>query len=419
MLKKKIVIGFLAAAVGWGLGLPSAHAGVAPTIGTFSPVTTTWGVGAIALSFPSSNSSGSWSFASSNPAVANVLAGTSTLAILNIGQTTITATQAADKTYDAKSVTMLLTVNPAVPPLSKFPAMSVALTQKTLPLPVPSSPSAGAWSYTVSNAAVAAISGSTLLFKTVGSVTVTATQAANYNWAANSISTTVIITGVTPTPSVSASPKPTVSATPTPSVKPSVTPSVSASASPSVKPTVSVTPSVTAKPSVSASAKTSVSASAKPTATESATTKPNPVLTWAPISVPLTSSGVKIVPPISPSNGLWSYQTSNPSVAVVVGDQVVGLSAGVTSITATQAASGGYGILSATAVVTVVAKAAPVVTIVAKGRVITVTVKGGVGRVIINGALAKVGKNNVTAGVKIVKVSVDGRLTLTKTFQIV
>ncbi len=98
---------------------------------------------------------------------------------------------------------------------------------------------------------------------------------------------------------------------------------------------------------------------------------------------------------------------------------MVGLSAGVTSITATQAASGGYGILSATAVVTVVAKAAPVVTIVAKGRVITVTVKGGVGRVIINGALAKVGKNNVTAGVKIVKVSVDGRLTLTKTFQIV
>lgn len=58
-------------------------------------------------------------------------------------------------------------------------------------------------------------------------------------------------------------------------------------------------------------------------------------------------------PPASNSPGAWSFSSSNPSVARIVGNTVTPLSAGATTITATQAASGPYasGSVSASLVV--------------------------------------------------------------------
>ena len=159
---KRIILGtLLALLAASGIQAP-ARAITVPTIGAFPAINATWGVGAVAVTLPNSNSAGTWSLASSNPTVASVVAGTNTLAILNIGTSTIRASQAAFGDFGPKNITTILTVNPATPVTGTFPAINTALDQKTVSLTEPTSQSSGAWTYTSYNAAVDSVSGSTL-----------------------------------------------------------------------------------------------------------------------------------------------------------------------------------------------------------------------------------------------------------------
>lgn len=75
---------------------------VIPTFSTFSVSTRAIGSGSFQLTPPNSNSSGAFTFTSSNPAVATIAGNTVTL--VGIGSTTITATQAPSEGYQGGSV---------------------------------------------------------------------------------------------------------------------------------------------------------------------------------------------------------------------------------------------------------------------------------------------------------------------------
>lgn len=100
--------------------------GIAPTLGAFSIPAKVLGDADFAITPPTSNSPGAFTYSSSNTAVATVIGGN--LHITGAGTSTITATQAASGSYTSASTTAVFTVT--VPPL-------------TTPAPTP--PARNAW----------------------------------------------------------------------------------------------------------------------------------------------------------------------------------------------------------------------------------------------------------------------------------
>ncbi len=87
----------------------SLATGIAATISNFNNINKRYFDGPFTIEPPTSNSTGSFSYTSSNTAVATI-SGT-TVTILSAGKTTITATQAPDANYISSSITALLTVS--------------------------------------------------------------------------------------------------------------------------------------------------------------------------------------------------------------------------------------------------------------------------------------------------------------------
>jgi hypothetical protein len=79
-----------------------------PTLGVFTIPTKIIGDTPFLLTAPTSNSTGAFTYTSSNPSVA-IISG-STVTILAVGTTTITATQAANSPYDTASITAIFKV---------------------------------------------------------------------------------------------------------------------------------------------------------------------------------------------------------------------------------------------------------------------------------------------------------------------
>ncbi|NUY80435.1 T9SS type A sorting domain-containing protein [Flavobacterium sp. MAH-1] len=98
-----------------------------PTLGAFTVPVKVLGDADFAITPPTSNSAGAWSYSSSNTAVATISGG-SNIHIVGAGTSTITATQAANGIYASASTTATFTVT--VPPL-------------TTPAPTP--PARNAW----------------------------------------------------------------------------------------------------------------------------------------------------------------------------------------------------------------------------------------------------------------------------------
>lgn len=166
------------------------------TLGTFSVPQKVYSDPAFSLVPPSSNSSGTWSYTSSNEAVASVAGGLVT--INGAGTTTLTATQSAAGPFAGGSASAVLTVAKATPALGQWPDISQAYSGTPLVLTPPSSTSAGAWTYTSSNPAVATVSGNTVTLVTAGTTTLTGTQAGTANYLASSTSRTLVVTPATP-----------------------------------------------------------------------------------------------------------------------------------------------------------------------------------------------------------------------------
>ena len=181
---------------------------------------------AFAITPPATPSSGAWSLASTDPSV--VAVNGLELMVGNAGSALITLTQAAQGPWLANSTNFLVNVSGLVPTIGTLAPVVLALDQLPAALVNPTSNSAGVWSYSISNPAVAKIVNGKLVPVSVGVTTLSAVQkpAGKYGQS-NTIQATVTIKATpvvtpSPTPSVTPTPKPTV--TPTPSVTPTPKP---------------------------------------------------------------------------------------------------------------------------------------------------------------------------------------------------
>ena len=346
--------------------------GATAAVGEFKDVTYTKSASTsntLSVFAPTSSSPGSWSFASSDPSIAEITtAGTlGNITVFKPGKTTITASQAVSGNYGAASKTMVLTVN-SVPTYATVEDLQKVVGDTDQTILPPTSVSAGAWTYTSSDPAVVSITGQKLNFGDAGTAVITLTQGASDFWLSGSTTFKVTVLGTTPT-----------------------------------------------------------------------------VGNLSPVKVEVGQSLTSIVNPISNSAGKWKYSVTDPSIAKVVNNAIVGVAIGTTTIIATQSPGGKFGQSnSVQATLTVVAatpkptptpsasatpKATPkpsatttakkpVVTVTVKKRVINVAVKGSIVKVLINGKVKKLGANTVKAGANTVIVKVGTTVIFKKTYKI-
>ncbi len=151
----------------------------------------------IALVAPTSNSTGTWVFTSSDTSIASING--TVLTALKPGKVTVTAVQSPIAKFgSSKPVTATVFVKgrqslaaPAnVEKLAGDP--DVAITY-------PTSSSAGKWTATSSDATVASITGNTIKIGNAGTATLTLAQEATESWLASSVTYTIRVIGVTPT----------------------------------------------------------------------------------------------------------------------------------------------------------------------------------------------------------------------------
>ena len=148
---------------------------------------------------PTSNSTGSWSYISSNTSVATIIGNTVT--IVGVGSTNITGTQAATSNYDSASTPATpLTVNKGTPTLGPFtPPTPKNISDPPFTLTPPTSNSTGSWSYTSSNTNIVSISGSIATIVAIGNYTITANQTATTNYTSASKTSSILSIINTPT----------------------------------------------------------------------------------------------------------------------------------------------------------------------------------------------------------------------------
>ena len=120
-----------------------------PTLGEFKSISANlqpFAANQVVLTPPTSNSSGTWTFTSSNTQVATINGSIATL--LNKGTTVISATQSAAGDYGASSpVTMELTVLGAKPVIGSWENISKNISESRFIVEPPSSSSGGRWSF--------------------------------------------------------------------------------------------------------------------------------------------------------------------------------------------------------------------------------------------------------------------------------
>ena len=321
-----------------------------PVLGPFGSITIMKdSVASLSLVTPSSNSTGAWTFTSSNPAVARLVGNVVTP--LAFGSTVITATQAPIGSFASASASMTLTIKGTPPTVGAFPDAITAYnltTTHTVTLTPPTSNSPGTWSFTSSDTSVATISGVTITMLKPGKSTITAVQAASTTYGeSDPVTMTFTITGA-PTLGVWSTVEKVVK-------DPDFTLDPPTSNSPGLWSFISDNSSVIEI--VGNVAKVKGAGSANITATQAATQfftaatsqiavrvyGAIPTLgAFAPIEGGVGASPISITPPSSNSTGGWVFTSSDPKIAVVTGDTVKIVGVGVATLTATQRANGIY-----------------------------------------------------------------------------
>ena len=185
---------------------------VAPTYTFTTPkpqsITKTFGDATFSLSdllTGVSNSSGAYTFATSNSGAISIGGDgvTATVVAYNATPVTITATQAATVTYSASSTTLTITVARKAPTYGTFtpPAKAFGAAAFSMVSFAPTSNSSGAYTYTSSAPGVATISsdGTVVTVVGAGSTTITASQDICGNYTAGSQTGVFTVSGATPT----------------------------------------------------------------------------------------------------------------------------------------------------------------------------------------------------------------------------
>jgi gliding motility-associated-like protein len=330
-----------------------------PTIASMAAISKTFGNPAFPLTVPTSNSNGAFTFTSSNTAVATIL--NNLVTIVGAGTATITATQAATANYNAGSVTATLTVAKANPTITILSNITRAYGSAAVTLVAPSSNSNGAFTYTISDASVATISGATLTAVGIGTATITTTQAESANYNAGSVTRTITVVKGTPTIGTFAAINKTFGdaaftlTAPTSTSTGAFTYASDNTAVATVSGatvtivgagTANITATQAADANYNAGSVSAVLTVAKAARTLSAFADINKTTTDAPFTL--------VAPTSSAGTGAITYASSNTAVATVSGSNVTITGIGTSIITATQAADDNYLEATITATLTVI-----------------------------------------------------------------
>jgi hypothetical protein len=323
----------------------------------FSALTKTFSDAAFTISAPTSNGNGAFSYTSSNTAVATI-SGT-TVTIVGVGTSTITVNQASTINYTSATTTATLTVSKGTPAFTGFSAITKTFGDAAFSLIAPTSTSTGALTYTSSNSAVATVSGTTVTIVGVGTSTITATQATTTNYLSGSTTatltvnpTTTVLSGFSPITKTFGDAAFSITA-PTTNGNGALTYTSSNTAVATISGTTITivgggTSTITAN-----QASTLNFSSATTTATLTVSPATTALSGFSAITKSFGAAAFSLVAPTTNGNGLFTYTSSNTSVATISGTTVSIVGVGTSTITATQASTANYLSASTTATMTV------------------------------------------------------------------
>jgi uncharacterized protein YjbI with pentapeptide repeats len=175
----------------------------APTIGALGlgPLNGYYEVsdGYFTLTAPTSNSSGAFTYASDNSAVAMIVS-TNNVSFVGSGTANISATQDICGNYSTGSVSSLLRVGATVPTFGTFTVSSTTKTygDGAFTLTPPTSNNNGAFTFTSSNSSIVSISGTTATIVAGGTVNITVTQDPSGSFTRKSVTSSFTVQPKTP-----------------------------------------------------------------------------------------------------------------------------------------------------------------------------------------------------------------------------
>lgn len=330
--------------------MPSAIA-AAPSLSDFPPISIEFGsTNSLKLTPPTSNSSGSWSYTSSDKAIA-VINGDSLIPI-SVGTATITATQSADSQYSSGTISTTVTIRKGNPILGAFNDQYFSFTgakNSKVTLNPPLSNSNGAWTFTSLNPNVATVTGNIATILALGIAPITATQASTNNFnASNQLVMNLRVVGPPPTlgtwPAMSHTfSEGTFQLTPPTSQSKGNWTFTSSNASVATVIGNSVIINSVGTATISAAQEADPIYGPASTSSKLTITKSTPTVgILQPITVRANDPGVALVNPNSDSDGTWNFSTSDRKIAIIKNGQLFGLIPGTVTLTASQGEGKNY-----------------------------------------------------------------------------
>ena len=318
-----------------------------PIIGTFSVSEKKYGDPAFTLTPPTSNSNGLFSYLSSNTSVATIIGNLVT--IVGVGSSQITAIQQETPQYNSATTSATLKVNKANPIFGRFTVPTPrTYGDNSFTLTPPTSNSDGLFTYKSSNISVAIIIGTQLTIVGAGNSNITATQEATNIYNPKFVTTQLQVNKAIPTFGVFTVPTKTIldsafTITPPTSNSNGLFSYLSSNTS-----VATITGNLVKIVGVGISQITAIQSMVTNYNSATITTTFQVVKltpTFGEFTVPPRTYGdgsFTITPPTSNSDGIFSYLSSDNSVATVFGDQVKIKGAGSSHITAIQAETSIY-----------------------------------------------------------------------------
>jgi hypothetical protein len=317
-----------------------------PSISDFSISTKIYGDDPFTISAPTSNSTGIFSYSSSDESVATISG--DTITIVGVGTTTITATQEATTSYSSGTATTTFQVVKQSPTITGFSIPTKTFGNIPFTISDPSSNSDGTFSYTSSDESVATIDGNTITIVGAGTTTITAIQAESANYASGTITTSLEVSKATPSITGFSIPTKTYGDSSFTISDPSSNSdgTFSYSSSNTSVATISGNTITIVGPgtaTITASQGDSTNFNSGTQTTTFQVEKLTPSITD--FSLPTRRFGTSpiiITAPTSTSNGTFSYSSSDTSVATVSGNTITIVGAGTATITSSQAEAAFY-----------------------------------------------------------------------------
>ena len=330
---------------------------IAPTLGVMTAISKLFGDSNFTITPPSTNSSGAFTYISSNTNVATISG--STVTIVGAGTATISVAQSTDSNYLAANTSVALTVSKAPLVLGVMAVITKNFGNPNFTITPPQTNSTGNFTYTCNNPSVATISGNIVTIVGIGTATITATQAADSNYLSGSTTVSLVVNKALPTlSSIPAITKTYGDANFT----------ISAPTSNSTG-LITLSSSNTSVATISGTTITIIGAGTTIiTASQAGDTNYDPGVTTTILTVNKAMPTLSIMPaltktygdtafslvaPTSASTGLVTFVSSNLNVATISGTTVTIIGAGIATITAIQAADANYLSANTTAILAV------------------------------------------------------------------